>query len=175
MLRNPEVGKHRSAGPAVNQYVVRLHVAVDDPHLMRVFQRAGELARDAARLVRVQPADALETRLERLAVDEAHQIVEQVASLAERVQGNDVRMGESRGRARFAQKPLARIAGELSRKHLDRHVAIQKWFVREIHGTHATPSEQPDDFVLRSQRRGERARLAIVRDGLHGRHLGCLG
>src|SRR5207247_3879529 len=89
-----EIGEHRAPAAPVDQDVVGLYVAVDDSHSVSVLQRVGELAGDPTRFVERQSSLASQTRLQRLTVNEAHDIVQQLACLSECVERNDVRMGE---------------------------------------------------------------------------------
>ena len=75
--RDAEVGDHGLA--LVQQDVLRLDVAVDHALQVRVMERGGDLPDDADRLVDRELPLAGEPLPQRLARDEGHDVVEQVA------------------------------------------------------------------------------------------------
>ena len=72
--RDAEVGHQRAA--VVQQDVLRLDVAVDDVVPVGVVERAGDLRRDAHRVVDRELLLPLESVAQRLALDERHHVVE---------------------------------------------------------------------------------------------------
>jgi hypothetical protein len=66
--RDAEIG-HLRAGVAVQEHVLRLHVAVDEPVLVREAERSGDLQDELDRLALGQRPLALEQRLQVLPVD----------------------------------------------------------------------------------------------------------
>src|SRR5437870_10731450 len=135
--------------------VVRLDVAMDDADRVRGAQRVGGLDHDAARLLRRQPATALEPGRERLPVDiRHHEVDEAVRTFADAMNRHDVRVGELSGGLRLAQEPDADLLaeGELGREHLDGHLALQALVPRLIHHAHPAAADLPRDRVGAAQR-----------------------
>jgi len=91
---------------ALQQDVVRFHVAVDDAERVGGPERVRRLQHDATRLVRGQLAAPLELRAQRLPVHIRHHEVHQpVGPLAHGVDRHDVRVRQAGRRLRLAQKP----------------------------------------------------------------------
>jgi len=80
---------------------------------------------------------------QRLAFDVGHREEHEFADLFDRVNWNHVGVGELRGGARLAQKPLAQLGiGCLRRwQQLDRDGPIQPDFPRQIDDAHATTAQ----------------------------------
>ena len=99
--RDAEVGDHRLA--LVQQDVLRLDVAVDHALGVGVMQRGGDLPDEAERLIDRELPLAGEPLAQRVARDEGHDVVEQVAIARGRghqpgiVERQDVRMVEPGG------------------------------------------------------------------------------
>ena len=78
---------------------------MDDALVMRILKRFTDLRHDGQRLARLQLAVRQQVP-QRHAVDELHQEVVKTIGLAEIVNGHDVRMVQTRQRARLAREPL---------------------------------------------------------------------
>ena len=141
--RDAEVRDHRASGATLEQDVGGLHVAVDDALRVRVSERPRDFPQHPRRVVRRQRAARRHALRQRLAVDVRHDVEDETARLVDRVDRNDVRMGESRRGARLAHEPVAqlRVRGELGRQQLDRDGAIETHLAREIHHAHSAATE----------------------------------
>ena len=138
------------------QHVVGLDVAVNDAVRVGVAQRVGHVAQDPHGLGHRQLAVAPEPRAERLAFDERHGVVEQVARLAGGEQRDDVRMLERRGQLDLAAEPVQAHAGrEFRRQHLDHDLPAELRLLRHEHPAHGTAAELAAEHVAVGQRRAE--------------------
>src|SRR5579884_1498446 len=110
---------------ALEQYVGRLHVSVDEPGTMRCIERVCDLRDDRERERRVHPAVALQHLSEVGAVDVAHREVQGVVLRAGVEHRNDVGVVETGRDAGLPQEPLpeAIVARELRREDLERDLA----------------------------------------------------
>src|SRR5437870_12315002 len=145
--------------------VVRLDVAMDDADRVRGAQRVGGLDHDAARLLRRQPATALEPGRERLPVDvRHHEVDEAVRPFADAVDRDNVRVGQPGGGLRLAQEPDADLLaeGELRREHLDGHLAFQALVSRLVHDAHPAAADLPFDRIGAAQRLAQAGHQRIV-------------
>ena len=137
---------HRAIGPQTD--VCRLQIPMDDPLLVRRFERLGDLSRDRQRLVawnRTLP-DAIGER------GPFHQFEDErlhVFRILERVNGRDVRMIERREHLRFAREPreTVRIEKKGVGQDLQSNVAIQLRIAGAVDLSHATFADQRGDFV----------------------------
>ena len=120
--------------------------------------------------LRIHAALPTKARLERLALHEAHHEIQQLARLPERMQRHDVGMRQPRSGPRLAKKALAGITrcGQLGRKHLDGHLPVEEGLARQVDASHAAAPHQPNDLVLRTERRFEQRHFDI---GMVTRHL----
>ena len=139
-LRHAEVHQLRAALP-VEHDVGRLDVAVDDAGLVRVVERAQELAHEAHELPGLEAQVVVEAVLEVLAADELHDDEGDVALLAEIVDLDDVRMIEARDRLRLLLEPDRILARHLFVEvalddGLDRDRAVQLRVERLVHHAH---------------------------------------
>ncbi len=138
-LGDAEVRDHR--GVPGEQHVVRLDVAVHDAVLVRVRERARDVAQDAHRLGdRQRPA--AQPRAQALALDERHRVVGQPVEVAGREHRDDVRLLERRGDADLALEPRrGHRRGELGREHLHDDLAAEAVLVGDEHARHAAAAE----------------------------------
>ena len=113
--------------PSDSQLDVRgLQIAMDDPLLVRGFERVGDLLRDRQRLIERNRA-ARNALRQVVALDEFHHERWTPLRLFEPVDGGDVRMVQRGEDFRFALKtrePI-RVRRERGRQDLDRDLAIQ--------------------------------------------------
>jgi len=160
-LCDPEVRDDDAAATSLEQDVVGLHVAVDDPERVRGSQRVGGLLHDPSRLVGWQPAASLEFRAKRLAVHVGHhEVDEPVRALPDGVDRHDMRVRQPRRRLGLAHEaqPDLLPEGELRREHFDGDLALQALVAGVEHHTHPTPAD------LSLKRVGATERLAQAGD-----------
>ena len=136
-LREAEVEHlHRAVGAHLD--VRGLQIAMDDPLLVRGFERLGDLLRDRQRLVERDRA-ARDALRQILALDEFHHERVHAAGLLEPVDRGDVGMIQRRERLRLALEPRQAfgVRGERVRQDLDRDLAAQRRVRRPIDLPHA--------------------------------------
>jgi hypothetical protein len=134
-LRQPEI---QQFGPALREHdVAGLHVAVDDPSFVGGSQRIGDLNPVLEGLVDRQ-LPACEPGGEGLALQVPSRGSRSRSGGQHRTAAN-VRMGEHRHGAGLAFEPLpgSRIAGQLSREHLDGDRAVEACVARPVQFAHA--------------------------------------
>ena len=147
-LGQTEVGDaHLTQG--VQEDVGGLDVAVEDALVMGVLQGIADLLDDLDRLAGGERGVADEF-LEVGAVHELHEEVEQVIPLAEVEDGDDVGMLEPCQGLRFTLEAQGEVGVMLrgAGEDLERHIAIEPGLPGVIHGTHASSSEQANDFQI---------------------------
>ena len=165
--RDAEVGD-LDAALAVDEDVVRLDVAVDDPVPVREAQRREDLARVLdATLTGAGPRPTIEL-LQRAPVEVLHRDVVRVLRLAAVVDRDDVRMVQRGGVLRLAPEPLdellvVRVAVV---EDLDRDAAAELLVLREVDVGHPAGAELADDLVAPVEER--------VYEGIARRPRGCL-
>jgi hypothetical protein len=137
----------------VEHDVVGLDVAVYDPVPVRVPQRARRFGQQAADLVRRKPPAALEQLGQRAAAEVLHDEVDDLARLADAVDGDDVGMLEAGSRSGLPLEPLDELLVERQgeRQHLDRDVTLQMAVVRLVDDRHPPPAQLAVDLPLRGQ------------------------
>jgi hypothetical protein len=144
---NAEV-EHLGVAFGRDEHVRRLDVAMDHAARVGVRDAGRHLGRKAKRLRHRKPG-----RLDDLRERPSGQIfrgdVDVAFSLAHLVHGENVRVIESRGGARFAQETLARdgIGGQGVGENLESDFAVQPRVARPPHLAHAPGAEQRQDFV----------------------------
>ena len=137
-LRQPEVEHlHRAVGRDLD--VRRLQIAMDDPLLVRRFERLGDLLRDRQRFVERNRLRARCDRASVVALDQFQDERVRLAAVLEPVDRADVRMVQRGEHLRFAleAREAIRIARERVGQDLQRDVAIQLRIARAIHLAHA--------------------------------------
>ena len=122
---------------------------MDDRERVGGAQGVGGLAHDPPRLVHGQLATTADPPGDRLAVDVSHDEVDQPLSLADRVNRDDVRVGQLGGRLGLAGEPLADVLleGELGWKNLDGHAALEPLVAGPVHHTHPAAADLALDGV----------------------------
>ena len=132
------------------QHVLRLHVAVDEPVLVREREPARDL-RARARAPRATGSAALahDELLQVLAADELEDDVLPAVLLAPVDHGDDVRVRELRDRARLTTEPLdlVRVVRVALVEHLDGHVALEHAVVGPVDARHAPAPEDALESV----------------------------
>ncbi len=134
---------------------------MDDPLLVRRFERFGNLPRDGQRFVERDRAERDALR-QIVAVDQLHHDGTHTATLFEAVDVRDVRVIDGRQRLRFAREPRepVGIAGERVGQDLQRDVAIELRIARTEHLAHPACADAGDDFVDAEARAGSEGQTA---------------
>ncbi len=139
-LGHPEVHHHRMVPR--QQHVVRLDVAMDHVLPMRIGQRVEHLLEDPHRVPHRQLALAGQLGAERLALDERHDVVEEVALGPGGEQRDDVRVLQLGRELDLAVEPLDVDArAHLGRQHLDHHAPAELDLLRQEHAAHAAAAQ----------------------------------
>ena len=161
--RDPEIGD--DGDPALEQDVLRLDVAVDDPLEVRPFERAGHLDADAHRRVDGELPFAPDPVAQRLAAHVRHHVVQQPARVARVVEGEDVRVRELRRDRDLALEALRtdRLR-HVREQHLERDTPIVLPVAGQKDHGHPAASELPLDRVSVRQRRSQSAELLLLHD-----------
>jgi hypothetical protein len=130
-----------------DHHVRRLEIAMDDAVAVRGVQRVGNLDGVAQRLRHRHGASG-QPRRQRLAVEQLHHEVLDIAGAADVVERADVGMRELRDRARFALESLARVRrrGEIAGQHFDRDETIEPRVARLVDGAHRPGADRADDL-----------------------------
>ena len=146
----------------VEEDVVRLHVAVEEPDLLRRLEALGDLHPHAQHEGRVEDRLVRDERPEVAARDELHLEVRVVALLAEGVDLRHVRVVEARRVLRLVLERLERLLVVAQRllHHLHGDLAPERLVLAEEGGPHAARSEAPQEREVRELRRHARLRVA---------------
>ena len=144
--RQPEVDDLDPA-PLEDQNVGSFQVSVDNPAIVGVGQRTGDLEGHAQRqwCRRGPVGDHI---AQRLAIDELHDDERVVAMLGHLVHGADVRMVERAGCARFIQQAPAAVELGARMKQLYGDGALQPGVEGAMDDAHTTRTEVVFQFVL---------------------------
>jgi hypothetical protein len=147
--RDAEVGDHGAVAVVVEEDVVGLDVAVHHAARVGVGERVGHLGEHAPHVVHRHRAAVVEALAEVLAVDARHHEEHQPVGLVDRVDRDDVRVRELRGRLGLAQEARADLGavGELGRQHLDRHLALEAAVARPVDHAHAAAPHLGPELV----------------------------
>ena len=161
-LRQAEVEDlHRAVGLHLD--VRRFQIAMNDPLLMRGFERLGNLFRDGQRLVdRDRPARNALRQV--LALDEFHHEGLHAVGVLEPVDRGDVRMIQRGEDFRFALKAGQAVGVGCERrwKDLDGDVTLQLRIARAIHLAHAPGPKGGKDFVRAKACAGVQGQTAAI-------------
>ena len=150
-LGHAEVGHQRVA--AGEEDVVGLDVAVDDALLVGHGQCVGHVADDAHRLGHGELAHARQLGAERFALDEGHDVEEEVALAAGGQEGDDVRVLQPRRQAHLALEALdADGRGGFRREDLHHHLALDLHLFGEEDAAHPAAAELAQDEVAGADR-----------------------
>ena len=164
--RDAEVRDHRF--PLVQQDVLGLDVAMNDALGVGEAERGGDLPRDVERVVDREPPLARESLPKRFAVDERHDVIQEVAGRAGVVQRKDVRVIQACRGIDLAKKTIGSYARRpLRPQDLDRDVAMVLHVVGEIDRRHAAGADLAFNFVAAREGRVQ------LRDRVH--HRGVVG
>jgi hypothetical protein len=126
------------------QEVARLHVAVDDPGLVRGVQRAGALGGDVGDQIGRREPRSTHELLEVGALDQLHHQEHVIARSAHVVRRNHVRMGQPRRSLRLRLEALHRVHGVAveTPEKLDRHLPGEDGVLGLPDLTCTAPAEQ---------------------------------
>ena len=142
---------------------------MDDPLLVRGFERLGDLPRDQQRFVEGNraPGDPLR---QVVALDQLHHQRTHAARLFEPVDGRDVRVVQRRQRLRFACEPRQAIWVVRKRvgQHLERHLAIQFGVAGAKHLAHAAFADGGEHVVDAKAGAGGEGHGVIIRAASRG-------
>ena len=123
---DPEVGDQGPA-VAVDEDVLRLHVAMDDVRVVGRAERTRELDRVSDGLRDLEPSEPADALFERLALDVLEDDVRRPVVLAGVDHRDDVRVAEPGDGPRLAPEALERVGvrGDLAVQRLDRDLALE--------------------------------------------------
>jgi hypothetical protein len=178
-----------------DQDVVGLEIAVNDPGAVRFAESVRDLGQDFDRAA--ERETVLQRLAQRLALDQLHGDVVHfgpaLRALADRlyvhdrlgvsdlVNADDVRVAESRGRARFVGEAADAlpVAGQIGREDFEGNVAAQRAVVGAVDVAHRAGADEGDDLVAGDAGSGLEGLTASRVGGccfvgltlpLHGRH-----
>ena len=120
-----------------------------DAFRVRARERRCKLARGRDDHLNRWPCQPGNLIAERVPLHELGRDVELPIELFEGIDGADTGMGQDRGGARFAAKPIAmaRLASQLRRDRLERNGAAEAAVRREIHAPHAAAADLAHDGI----------------------------
>jgi len=152
--RDAEVGHQRAA--VVQQDVLRLDVAVDDPLPVGVVKRARHLAGDPHRIGDRQLLLPRQPVPQRFPLHVRHHVEQEAVGLAAVVQRQDVGVLEVGGGGDLGDEALgADHGGQFGAEDLDGDLAPVLEVLGEVHGGHAAGAELPLDAVAVGEGGGE--------------------
>jgi hypothetical protein len=142
------VRRARGAGRPHEEDVARFEVAVDDPLAVRLVERIGDLTGDVERLFDRQRT-FVEPLAQRFPVEVLHHQVRRAVSVADVVEGADVRVVQRGDALRLAIEPRLElgIVGQPSRQDLDGDGALEPRVAGLVDLAHAACPERADDLV----------------------------
>ena len=147
LRRQAEVAQVAVVG-RVDEDVSRLHVAMDEPALVRSVEGVCDLADEPDRaLPRKRPV--VDQAPEVGSGDEPGREEELPVRLSRRVDRKDAGVVDGGGDPRFAQEALAEgvVAGELGCDQLQRDRTLERELGRAVHDAHPTPADDALDSI----------------------------
>ena len=128
--------------------VLRLDVAMQHAHAVRVGERIGDGGRDRERPCRVQPPLLQQSLAQRAALDVRHHVIEKALGFTRIVQGQDVRVCEPGGDLNLFEEPVhAERSRQIGAQDLEGDFAEVFPVVREVDRSHPAAPELAADFV----------------------------
>ena len=157
---------HLRAPRAREQYVGRLHVAMDETKRVRCVERVRHVRADPDHLFKPERA-AGEMGPQRLTFHELHRDELIPIRLLDLVNSRDVGMVQCGGKLGFADESLAPGAGfqRFTGEDLQRDITAQSLVVRAIDGAHAADAEPLRDTVARDSLSDLDVHTASIPDG----------
>jgi hypothetical protein len=148
-LRQPEV-EDLDVAVLRDHEVLGLQIPVHDPGRMCLGEPLGGLRGDVEKPLRRERFARSQELAEGLPFHELHRDVGRPVGFADVVDGQDVGVVQSRGRARLLLEALAALgmAGHGGRQHLDRDVAAEPGVGRAIDLSHPAGADRGGDAVL---------------------------
>jgi hypothetical protein len=133
----------------VDHQVGRLHIAVDQPHFVRVGQTHGGLAEVVGHGHVVERAVLFHQLPQGGAFDVLHDQVVVLPLAVDVERPNDVRMVQGRHGAALSIEPLevGRALSELLVKHLDGHAAPHQAVLAQIDAAHAPRTQMGQELI----------------------------
>jgi hypothetical protein len=148
LLAARAIPKSATSGAVVEQDVLRLDVAVNDPLPVGVVERPRHLPGDPHGVLHRQVLLAGKPVAERFAIDERHHIEDRRLDPARVMERQDVRMLQVGRGADLGQEPLgAEDGGQLGAEDLERHLAVVPEVVGQVDRGHAALAERALDRV----------------------------
>ena len=148
---DPEVRDHGLA--FVQQDVLRLDVPMDHVAGVRVPEGGSDLPRDPEGILHRELLLAFQLVAERFALDVRHHVIEEPSGVTRIVQGEDVRMIQTRGDLDLPQKPVgSEPRRELRAEHLDRDRAAVLHVAGAVYDGHTTAAQLALDRVAVRER-----------------------
>ncbi len=141
-------------GHAVDQNIVRLHVAMHDVTRVRIRERVSDFAQHGTHGGNGRTRIVREPLRERFAFDKPHREEHDTVDFVDRENRNDVRMVELRRHLRLAQEPRLHLGAEreLRRQYLERDLSAQPHIARAVHDRHSAAADFIFDFKERADR-----------------------
>lgn len=163
--RNTEISNERVA--MVEQDILGLHIAVDDPAAVRVGQCVADLAGDAQRVVDRKLFLSFKAASERLALHVRHGVPEEPIGITGIEEWQDVRMGQSGSRFHLPMEAHGtELVGELGLQDLEGDQAMMPEVSSQKYDGHtAMPQLAPERVST-----GERGAKPFVKLVAHGDH-----
>jgi hypothetical protein len=122
---------------------------VDDSRLVREAEPGADLLQVGQLVGQRQVAPLLDDVGEGIALDVLHRDVGLVIVLAAGIDGDDVRVTQGSGRARFAEEAVEDLlVVDLLSDHLDRDLAVELGITPQVHGAHPPGANLPEDLEI---------------------------
>jgi hypothetical protein len=138
--------------------VVRFHIAVNDPHAVRVIQRARGLSYDVTDLQQGQLLLARYALAQGFSDDKRRHVIQQSIGFSRVEQRENVRMLETGDDPDFAEKPRSyRRVGQFFADYFDCHATVVAAVTGLEDRTRRTRSDDPADLVRPNHGRAQAA------------------
>ena len=128
------------------QDILRLHVTMHQPRIVRYVQRSGDLAEDVDRVLRRKPS-LVHPLAQRRPLDETHCQIEPPFRLSRVVDRNNIWMIQRSRMFPFSPEPLPErfVAAQLRREHLQRNRTPKRHLLGTIDDGHPAKADDVDD------------------------------
>ena len=129
----------------VEKYVSRFDIAMNDAMTMNKIQTLGNRSYDTKR--RIGLYTGFDSMLEIPTLEKLHRNIRTLAHQTNVVNGDDVSMVEGRDDSALIEKPLG-LGGRIAlSKQLQSDIAIQGFLDSEVHRSHATFGDEPNQSI----------------------------